>query len=95
MWLRKSQQSGEWSKRGEPRTVVSRDQDIEDFWNIISVYFLLTAMKNQTVKLIQTFFLFNRLAWFDGKFETNCEKKPGIKCMDFRFLPHAKNINSF
>lgn len=52
-------------------------------------------MKNQTVKLIQTFFLFNRLAWFDGNFETNCEKKPGIKCMDFRFLPHAKNINSF
>lgn len=50
-------------------------------------------MRNQIVKLIQVLLI--KLMGVTGKFEANCEQKPGIKCRDFRFLPHTKNINLF
>ena len=93
MWLKKSQQRGEWCKRGEHKTGTKRGQGAEALRNITDICFLLSAIRSQTVKF--KFCLLNKLAGITGKFEANCEQKPGIKCRDFRFLPHTENINSF
>lgn len=53
MWLNKSQQRGEWLESGEHKTNIKGDQGTEAFWNIICVYFLLNAMRSQTVKVVQ------------------------------------------
>lgn len=53
MWLKKRQQRGEWYKRGEHKTGTKRGQGTEALWNITDTCFLLSAIRSQTVKLIQ------------------------------------------
>ena len=48
-----NQQRGECYKRGEHKAGIGGDQCAEAFWNIIGIYFHLSAMRSQTVKSIQ------------------------------------------
>lgn len=53
MWLKKSQQRGEWYKRSEHKAGTGGDQCTEAFWKIIGICFHLSTMRSQTVKSIQ------------------------------------------